>query len=63
MKAPLLNEWERRILREQPNGISATFDRLYLAERKFKREFEKSWLIQKVIKPLVDHLSKAIQAR
>jgi len=39
MKRPILNQIERRVLREQPDSLSAALLRLKLAQAGLKREF------------------------
>lgn len=58
MKAPLLNETERWFYTKNLSCLHNDMLELRMAVAKFKQVLGKSRLIQKVIKPLVDHLSK-----
>lgn len=60
MKAPLLHLGERIVLRILPETLGADFIRRKLAVARFKQAFGKSWLIQKLVKPLVENLSKRL---
>jgi len=60
MKTPLLNSFQRYVLFEHPGTLTAAGLKIHLATSLFKREFEKSWIIQGFIKPLIIYLSRII---
>lgn len=60
MKAPLLNEDQRWLLKLQPQTYYSKGLRNSLAVAHLKKAFGKSWIIQKAVKPMVKYLSKIL---
>lgn len=58
MKRPLLTEWDREIMRVCPDSLDAQRSNMTIDTAQLKQSFGKSYLIQKVIKPIVEWLSK-----
>lgn len=61
MKRPLLDQDERyTYLRSKEKGLDTGIVDWILAVAHLKQAFGKSWIIQRFIKPIVEHLSKAL---
>lgn len=61
MERPLISEMDRLITRKYPDSLTASAYNMEIAKSHFKRDFDKSWLIQKFIKPIVEWLAKILQ--